>query len=244
MQQYGSLIVAAIRADREKLDRNYSAYVYYENHHIWPKCFGRDDRDQNLVLLTYAEHVEAHVLLAKLYPRKPGIQAAADYMLKRKNNGLVSIELASEAKELAAAASSLRWAGEGNPAKKLKNREASGNRNRLLAENGKLSFQSPESQMARSRRSKLSWSSNRNPSKKPENRKAITERARTKTLCHHCNKVGQSINMKRWHFDSCLQHPDNLGLTRQQIKARKLAAESLPSTAAKQLKSDLYCFRI
>ena len=68
MQQYGSLIVAAIRADREKLDRNYSAYVYYENHHIRPKCFGRDDRDENLVLLTFAEHVEAHVLLAKLYP--------------------------------------------------------------------------------------------------------------------------------------------------------------------------------
>jgi len=101
MQQYGSLIMAAIRADREKLDRNYSAYVYYENHHIRPKCFGRDDRDENLVLLTFAEHVEAHVLLAKLYPAHRELQLAPAKMLAGGKRGQVSSQLAAEAKKLA-----------------------------------------------------------------------------------------------------------------------------------------------
>lgn len=40
---------------------------YYEKHHILPKCLGGSDSEDNLVLLTYREHIIAHKLLAEIY---------------------------------------------------------------------------------------------------------------------------------------------------------------------------------
>ena len=42
--------------------------IYYELHHILPKCLGGDDYSENLVLLTAREHFIAHKLLTKIYP--------------------------------------------------------------------------------------------------------------------------------------------------------------------------------
>jgi len=53
--------------NRKKFDKNDKEYVYYENHHIIPKCVGGDDNSQNLVLLTAREHFLAHYLLVKIY---------------------------------------------------------------------------------------------------------------------------------------------------------------------------------
>ncbi len=41
--------------------------VYYEKHHITPKCVGGDNSPENLVLLTAREHFLAHYLLLKIY---------------------------------------------------------------------------------------------------------------------------------------------------------------------------------
>ena len=38
---------------------------YYENHHIIPRSLGGDDRPENLVRLTYREHILCHWLLYK-----------------------------------------------------------------------------------------------------------------------------------------------------------------------------------
>lgn len=40
---------------------------YTEIHHIVPKCIGGNDERENLVLLTYREHIIAHMLLARIY---------------------------------------------------------------------------------------------------------------------------------------------------------------------------------
>ena len=45
--------------------------TYYEKHHIIPKSHGGSDEADNLVLLTYRQHVFAHRLLWKAYG-KPG----------------------------------------------------------------------------------------------------------------------------------------------------------------------------
>jgi hypothetical protein len=42
--------------------------LYYERHHIIPKCIGGNESKDNLVLLTAREHYVAHKLLCKLYP--------------------------------------------------------------------------------------------------------------------------------------------------------------------------------
>ncbi|MCK9154745.1 MAG: HNH endonuclease [Paludibacteraceae bacterium] len=41
--------------------------VYYEKHHVIPKCIGGSDNNENLVLLTAREHFLAHFLLTKIY---------------------------------------------------------------------------------------------------------------------------------------------------------------------------------
>jgi len=293
MKQYSQLIVAARQDNRKKLDRNEPTYVYFENHHIWPVAFGRDDRDQNLVLLTFPEHVLAHVLLAKLYPKAHKIQNVAARMLTDKKGDPVSIEAAAEARELASAAMSgdgnpskkpknrakrvLAWSGNNHPSKKQRNRKSIGDRNRKLTIEGKFVSQKPENRKAQSERwtgegnpsrkpenqkaaserwegdghpmqkqknrdakrlawegesnpqkssknrkakSEL-WKSDSNPARKPENQEAASKRMSAQVQCPHCDKTGGKVAMGTWHFDNCLQHPDNLGLTRQQIKAKR-----------------------
>jgi len=41
--------------------------VYYERHHIKPRCMGGGDEEENLVYLTAEDHFIAHLLLAKAY---------------------------------------------------------------------------------------------------------------------------------------------------------------------------------
>ena len=60
---YNQLIQRAISENRSKHNG-----IYYEKHHIIPKCLGGDDKKSNLVLLTAREHFIAHWILTKIYP--------------------------------------------------------------------------------------------------------------------------------------------------------------------------------
>lgn len=63
LKQYDYLIEKArIRG----LNKNSLPY-YTEKHHIVPRCIGGLDIDENYILLTYKEHVIAHMLLARIY---------------------------------------------------------------------------------------------------------------------------------------------------------------------------------
>jgi hypothetical protein len=53
---YESIIQKAKFENRIKLRKNHPNYIYYENHHILPKCLGGSDEKENLVLLTAREH--------------------------------------------------------------------------------------------------------------------------------------------------------------------------------------------
>jgi hypothetical protein len=59
---YKNLIDNAILEKRTK-----STEIYYENHHIIPKHMGGDNSKNNLVLLTFREHVLAHYLLWRIH---------------------------------------------------------------------------------------------------------------------------------------------------------------------------------
>jgi len=54
--------------------------IYYENHHIIPKCMGGTDEEHNLVCLTPEEHYLAHQLLVKIYPNEEKLTYAAFMM--------------------------------------------------------------------------------------------------------------------------------------------------------------------
>ena len=61
---YKNLIDNAILEKRTK-----GTEIYYENHHIVPKHMGGDNSNNNLVLLTFREHVLAHYLLWRIYKK-------------------------------------------------------------------------------------------------------------------------------------------------------------------------------
>src|SRR6185503_15467695 len=48
-----------------------------EIHHIIPRCMGGSDDKINLVRLSSREHFLAHLLLAKIHPKHPGVWYSA-----------------------------------------------------------------------------------------------------------------------------------------------------------------------
>ena len=60
---YDNIIKNAKFENRKKLRKNKTNYIYYEKHHILPKCLGGNNDKENLVLLTAKEHYVCHKLL-------------------------------------------------------------------------------------------------------------------------------------------------------------------------------------
>ena len=65
---YQQLIDRSRKENRQKYQG-----IYYEEHHIIPKCIGGTNDPENLVLFTAREHFIAHWLLTKIYPNEPSI---------------------------------------------------------------------------------------------------------------------------------------------------------------------------
>lgn len=63
---HDAIIAKAIKESRSKENS-----VYYESHHIIPKCMGGSDNKDNLVLLTAKEHYLIHWLLAEIHNTPP-----------------------------------------------------------------------------------------------------------------------------------------------------------------------------
>jgi len=60
---YNQLIERAQSENRQK-----GCGIYFERHHIVPKCIGGTNSKDNLILLTAREHYVAHKLLCEIYP--------------------------------------------------------------------------------------------------------------------------------------------------------------------------------
>lgn len=65
---YNAIINKAKTSFRVKLNKHDKNYVYYERHHILPKCVNGTDDVSNLILLTAREHFICHQLLIHIYP--------------------------------------------------------------------------------------------------------------------------------------------------------------------------------
>ena len=64
---YDALIENARSKNRKQLRKNNDNYIYYENHHIIPRCLGGNENKDNKVLLTAREHFICHKLLTYIY---------------------------------------------------------------------------------------------------------------------------------------------------------------------------------
>jgi len=86
---YESIIENAKDLNRIKLKKNQENYVYYENHHILPRCLdGNNDKD-NLVLLTAREHFVCHKLLTYIYKGNRKIALAFHKITYSKNGNYI-----------------------------------------------------------------------------------------------------------------------------------------------------------
>lgn len=65
-----------VNAKNRITDKN----VYYESHHIVPKCIGGSNDKDNKVKLTYREHFLAHWLLHRQYPTNKSLAASFHIM--------------------------------------------------------------------------------------------------------------------------------------------------------------------
>lgn len=66
--RYYNLIIEKVKIEnRKKYVKSDRRYVYYEKHHILPKCLGGTNDKENLVLLTAREHYICHKLLTYIY---------------------------------------------------------------------------------------------------------------------------------------------------------------------------------
>jgi hypothetical protein len=82
---YESLIQKAKSENRIRLKKTNANYIYYENHHILPKCLNGSDEKINLVLLTAREHFVCHKLLTYIYKGNRKIAMAFHRMTFNKN---------------------------------------------------------------------------------------------------------------------------------------------------------------
>jgi hypothetical protein len=98
---YENLILNAKLKDRIKVSKKSENYVYYENHHIIPRCLDGLNDKNNLVLLTAREHYICHKLLTLIHKGNRKIAMAFFYMTfdKRGNRNVSSRDYAY-AKEL------------------------------------------------------------------------------------------------------------------------------------------------
>jgi hypothetical protein len=64
------------RLIKTRLNRKIEPSKYYEKHHIVPKCWGGNDKHENIIHLTAREHYIAHWLLYRMRPNSIGISFA------------------------------------------------------------------------------------------------------------------------------------------------------------------------
>lgn len=75
---------------------------YYEKHHIVPKSLGGQNKKDNLVLLTYREHIIAHKLLIRIYNRNQKMIYAYYSMIRSSKREKTFVDINVSSKELEA----------------------------------------------------------------------------------------------------------------------------------------------
>jgi len=83
MNYLGVYIDIIERANSENRKKNQG--IYYERHHILPRCMDGDNSKENLVLLTAREHFLCHRILVLEFPEERGLFYALRRMLSSGN---------------------------------------------------------------------------------------------------------------------------------------------------------------
>ena len=80
---YQEFIDSILNSGRRRPNKRSDRCGDYDVHHIVPKCMGGADDADNLVYLTYIEHIKAHVLLFKENPNNSKLACAVLFMTNK-----------------------------------------------------------------------------------------------------------------------------------------------------------------
>lgn len=208
-----------------------STAVYYETHHIIPKCLGGSNETCNLVKLTAKEHFFAHLLLTKIHPEEGKIHTAFWFMCNQRGRGRQVNRVSPSSRQYAAAKKAFiqqvrrEKTGVKNPGQSLRMKQNNPNykpgvkEKQSLAKKGKtpsLEVREKISQALTGRVVDWGWRIaktriERGLGKEPKTREhkdkiaqALRGVPKPEYTCPHCNKTGKGAsNMQRWHFENC-----------------------------------------
>lgn len=195
--------------------------LYYERHHIIPKCkpFNGSNSKDNLVLLTSKEHFVCHVLLTKMCEGEFRYKMlAAMHRFKHGNdNSYFSSRIYESLKRQYQVEKSNRMKGEGNPFYgKTHSIEWRKKHSAFLSHNTKGEMNSFFGK-THSNEAKILISNAR--------------KSQDKIACVHCKTETDITNHKQFHGDNCFHNPNaNIDVI---TKRRKLAKERSDKAAAK-----------
>lgn len=173
--------------------------VYFEKHHIIPKCIGGTDDSENIVKLFPEEHYVAHQLLVKIYPNERSLVYAAHMMGNtRKGN-----------KSYGWLRSKFAILRSGTPHSEETKRKISN------IHRGRTGPKMPETTRRAIRNANIGKPSKLkgvSRSRESVEKMIISNKDRYESWkgkpmetvqCPHCHKVGNRIVMHRWHFNNC-----------------------------------------
>ncbi len=164
--------------------------VYYEIHHIIPKCLGGTDNADNLVKLLPEEHYVAHQLLVKIYPDNQKLIYAALMMT-------ISTEKQIRNNKL------YKWIrNKCSQSRKGVPKTEEHKRNMSLCRLGKSNEKIKGVPKTDEHRLKMSLAKLNVP-KSEDHKEKLASILDKKSQCPHCLKYGRLGPMKRWHFDNC-----------------------------------------
>jgi len=205
--------------------------IYYEKHHIIPKCLKGSDEPSNIVILTAKEHFFAHLLLARIYPEEPKIQIAFWFMCNQRGRGEQKKRKVPSARQYAAAKEVFvrlmrqEKTGQKNPSQSermkqnnpnnkpgVKEKQAAAKQGKLLSVETKQKISAALTgrmvtwgdKVSKTRLERGLGKEPKSESHKAKISEALKGISKPEYTCPYCRKVGKGAsNMQRWHFENC-----------------------------------------
>lgn len=218
--------------------RPLSTAVYYETHHIIPKCLGGSNEAYNLVKLTAKEHFFAHLLLTKIYPEEGKIHTAFWFMCNQRGRGRQVNRVSPSSRQYAVAKEAFiqqvkkEKTGVKNPGQSLRMKQNNPNfkpgvkEKQSLIKKGKAPSLEVREKISKALIGRaITWKDKISKTQKEkgfgtgpkteEHKAKIAEALRgvpkPEYTCLYCGKTGKGAsNMQRWHFENCKNKERNI----------------------------------